>query len=1125
MRRSVPFTEIALFVLCTLFVPFAAAPVLAQTAQVSGHITDGSGGAVPGAVVTITNLATGVLRTSVANEEGYYAVPLLPPGQYRVEVQMDGFAPVTRDALALVAEQTARLDFTLKVGDRTEQVTVAARSVLETDHAGVGTTVTDRSIRELPLNVRDPIGLVSLTPGVVTVGSFGNGGGRDVGRNFFKADFRVGGGRNRGQDVLLDGVSDSTGDRSFLAYIPPVDATQEFKVDVNGFSAEFGRTTGGILSVVTRAGTNSLSGTAYEFHRNSAFDSVDYFTRQRHLTRPDFTRNQVGSVGGGPLARDRTFFFAAYEGLRQDIPLTLISTVPTLAQRRGDFSQTFDAQGRLVVIYDPLTRVRQQNGQVVRQPFPDNRIPDSRIDIVARNVLQNYPEPNQPGDPVTGANNYATTSNQSTKSNNYSIRVDHNLTSNHRIFARYSFQRSDQQTAARWPGPSSSDTRKVIDRYYHIVAGDTLILSPTLTVDVKAGFARAHANQVSPDFDLSSLGFPSSFADVAPDRFPIFNISDITGIGNGFLNNQPRNTYTLVGQVNKLAGRHFLKAGLDYRVLQFNAFQNDNAAGSFNFTRGMTQGPVANVASTTAGYGVASFLLGAGSSGTVDHISGLALERKYYALFLQDDWRLSNRLTLNLGLRYDVTMGQTERHDRLTWFDLETTSPLAARTGLPLRGQLEFVGSNGNPREQLATDWNNVAPRVGAAYQLNDRTVVRGGYGIFYVPMIVFASGSVGFNTSTPWVATIDGLSPENYLHNPFPQGFNLPTGTRDPLSNVGFGLTGYIRNEPVGYTQQWNLSIQRDLGLGIIADVSYMGNKGTNLQWGSGIEENALDPQYLALGDALNERVANPFYGIIPTGALSGTTVTRRQLLLPYPQYTSVRRQFPMEARAIYHALAVKAERRVSNGVTLLGSYVWSKLIDESSDQEGGAAILNPYDLRAERSVSSYDVPHRVVVSAVYDLPFGRTRRFGASWSPMIDALLGGWTTSGIVTFQSGYPLAIGRPAVSDGRDPHLDNPTIARWFDTSVFSPAAPFTFGNVGRTTPQIRADGVKNMDMTISKYVPVGSRMRVQVRADAFNLFNRTQFGVPNTTVTSASFGTVSTQANSPREIQLGVKLYW
>jgi outer membrane receptor protein involved in Fe transport len=1123
MIRRIRCAAMTLMTVCAMLA--AAAPVVAQTAQVSGHITDSSAGSIPGAIVTITNIATGVLRTSVANEEGYYAVPLLPPGQYRVDVQMDGFAPVTRDALILVAEQNARVDFVLKVGDRAEQVTVEARSTLETDRAGVGTTVTDRSIRELPLNVRDPIGLVSLTPGVVTVGSFGNGGGRDVGRNFFKADFRVGGGRNRGQDVLLDGVSDSTGDRSFLAYIPPVDATQEFKVDVNGFSAEFGRTTGGILSVVTRAGTNALSGTAYEFHRNSKFDSVDYFTKQRHLTRPDFTRNQVGGVGGGPIVHDRTFFFGAYEGLRQDIPLTLISTVPTLAQRNGDFSQTFDAQGRLVVIYDPLSGVRQANGQVLRQAFADNRIPAARLDTVALNVLKNYPEPNQSGDPITGTNNYATTSNQSTKSNNYSARVDHNLSTSHRIFGRFSFSRSDQQTASRWPGPSASDTRTVIDRYYHVVLGDTLIVSPTLTFDVKAGFARAHANQVSPDFDFASLGFPQTFVDVAPERFPIFNVSDITAIGNGFLNNQPRNTYTLVAQANKLAGRHFFKAGLDYRVLQFNAFQNDNAAGSFNFTRGMTQGPVANVAATNAGYGVASFLLGAGSSGTIDHISGLALERKYYALFLQDDWRLSNKLTLNLGVRYDVTTGQTERHDRLTWFDPDVPSPLAAQTGLPLSGGLEFTGSDGNSRNQLATDWNNIAPRVGAAYQLDDRTVVRGGYGIFYVPMIVFASGSIGFNTSTPWVASIDGLVPENYLRNPFPQGFNLPTDTRNPLSNVGFGLTGYVRDEPVGYTQQWNVSVQRDLGMGIITDISYMGNKGTNLQWGSGIEMNALDPQYLALGDALNERVANPFFGIIPTGALSTATVTRRQLLLPYPQYTSVRRQFPMEARSIYHALAVKAERRLTSGVTLLASYVWSKLIDESSDQEGGAQILNPYDLRAERSVSTYDVPQRLVVSAVYELPFGRERRFGASWSPVMDAVLGGWTTAGIVTFQTGYPLAIGRPAISDGRDPHLDNPTIAKWFDTSVFSPAPPFTFGNVSRTTPQIRGDGVKNMDLTISKHVPIGTRMRVQVRADLFNLFNRTQFGGPNTTVTNAAFGTVTTQANGPREVQLGVKLYW
>jgi outer membrane receptor protein involved in Fe transport len=1121
MRR---WDRLLLFVIACVVA--AAAPAAAQTAQVTGHVTDSSGGAVPGVTVTITNLATGVLRTSVANAEGYYTVPLLPPGQYRVDIQMDGFAPITRTGVVLVAEQIARIDFVLKIGDRTEQVTVAAQAVLETDKSGVGTTVTERSIRELPLNVRDPTGLVALTPGVITVGQFGNGGGQDVGRNFFKADFRVGGGRNRGQEVLFDGVSDSTGDRSFIAYIPPVDATQEFKVDVNGFSAEFGRTTGGILSVVSRSGTNSYSGTAYEFYRNSAFDAKNFFTKLRDLPRPDFSRHQAGGVGGGPILKDRTFFFAAYEGLRQDVPLTLLSTVPTLAQRGGDFSQTFDAQGRLIAIYDPLSGVRQPNGQVVRQQFPGNRIPANRLDPVALNVLKNYPEPNQAGDAITGANNYASTNNQSTKSNNYSGRVDHNLSENHRIFGRFSYQRSDQQTAQQWPGPSAPGARTVIDRYYHIVAGDTLILSPTLTFDVKAGFARAHANQVSPEFDFTSLGFPASFNDIAPAKFPIFNISDINSIGNGFLNNQPRNTYTLVGQVNKQAGRHFFKMGLDYRVYQFNAYQNDNAAGSFSFTRGMTQGPVANVSSVSAGQGVASFLLGAGANGTIDHISGLALQRKYYALFLQDDWRLSDRLTVNAGLRYDITTGQTERYDRLTWFDLDAPNPLAAQTGLPLKGALEFVGQDGNGRDQIATDWNNVAPRAGLAYQLNSRTVARAGYGMFYVPMVVFATGSLGFNTSTPWVASVDGgLTPSNYLSNPFPQGFNLPTDARNPLANIGQGLSGYVRNEPVGYTQQWNVSVQRDLGLGITTDVTYMGNKGKNLQWGSGIEENALDPQYLALGNALNDLVPNPFFGVIRTGALSGPTVTRRQLLLPYPEYTSVRRQFPMEASSIYHALAVKAERRAANGVTLLASYVYSKLTDDSSTQDGGTAIVNPYDLRAERSTSEFDVPHRLVVSAVYELPFGAGRRFGRGWSPLVDGLLGGWTASGIVTFQSGYPIIIGRPAVTDGRDPALENPTYQKWFDTSVFSPAAPFTFGNVSRTTPAVRTDGIRNMDLTVSKYVPLGGRVKVQVRADVFNVLDRTQFAGPNTSVTNAAFGTISSQANGPREVQLGVKLYW
>ena len=1117
MRRSFLGPLLAL-----LLISAAAGTAYGQTAQITGRVIDSSDATVPGATVTVTNQATGTVRTTVSNQDGYFTVPLLQPGTYRVAVDLAGFAPAGRDGVTLVAEQTARLDFVLGVGTVQERVTVTGTPLLESEDADVGTVVTERSIRELPLNVRDPMGLVALTPGVVIGNLFGASGGLDVGRNFFKADFKIGGGRPEGQDILLDGVSNITGDRNFLAYIPPVDATQEFKVQVNVFSAEFGRTTGGVVTVVTKSGGNDFSGTAYEFHRNSAMDANGFFTNRTGRPGPDFRRNQFGSAAGGPIVREKTFFFGVYEGLRQKFPSTVLSTVPTARQRAGDFSQTFDSQRRLIVIYDPLTL-----GGGSRQPFGGNVIPRERLDPVALKVIGFYPEPNQSGDAITGANNFVHTSEQTIDSNNYSIRVDHNLLSGNKLFGRYSFQRSDSIAPLRWAGPGARDARAVIDRYYNVMLGDTHVFSPSLTAEVRVGFARAHANQASPSFDLAELGFPSAVLDVAPDLFPHFNISDVTALGSAAFNDQPRNTYSVLGSVNKLAGRHFLKVGFDYRVLQFNAFQNNNASGSFSFTRGMTQGPNPNQARADAGHGLASFLLGAGSGGTIEHVSGLALQREYYAFYLQDDWKFTPRVTLNLGVRYDLTAGQTERFDRLAWMDLDAPSPLGNVGGLNLRGKLEYAGTNGNPRNQIDTDKNNFAPRIGIVYRPLENTVVRTGYGIFYAPMIVLGIGSIGFNSSTPWVATIDGVLPENYLRSPFPQGFNLPTEARDPLTNVGFGISGYVRNERVGYTQQWNLSIQQQVG-NLLVDVAYLGNKGTSLQFGTGFEENSLHPDHFALGAALNDRVPNPFLGRIAAGALSGPTVARRQLLLPYPQYTSVLRNLPMAASSIYHGLALKVERRLASGLTLLGSYTWSKQIDDSSTQEGflapGGGILNFYDRRAERSVSVYDTPHRLVVSAVYDLPVGRGRIVGSEMAPALDALLGGWTFSGIATLQSGTPVIISRPSISDGRSARLDNPTIDRWFDTTAFSPAPAFTFGNVGRTWPDVRTHSIRNVDFTLSKNVDIG-RLRLQVRADAFNAFNTPRFGPPNGAVTSPAFGTITTQANGPREIQLGIKLYF
>lgn len=1099
------------------------------TAQISGRVIDESGGVVPGAEVTATHLATGVARTVVSNDQGIYRLLNLQPGRYRIEAELVGFKKFVQEPITLQVNDHLALEIRLQVGEVSEVITVTGEPpLLETETASFGSVVNERTIQELPLNVRDSLALIVLTPGVITAEGFGTGGGTDVGRNWFKSDFNVGGGQMRGQEILLDGAPSTSSDRSFATYIPPVDSTQEFKVQANSFSAEFGRTTGGVLNIVTKSGTNEFHGTAYEFHRNSVLDANNFFANRAGFDKTAFRRHQFGINTGGPIFKDRTFFFTAYEGFRQAFPDTRISTVPTALQRKGDFSQTFARDGKLITIYDPLTLRRDAQGNLVRDSFPGNIIPANRFDPVAVAALSFYPEPNLPGDPVTGANNYIFGDQSITDRDRWDFRVDQNFGQTNKLFGRLSYETSDRLTPRNWDLPSAHNARIQKDKFYHAVLGDTHTFSPSLIGELRLSFTRGHPQQtsVSEGFDLRQLKFPDNYVQVAAPHFPFFNVSDMTALGNGVINNQPRNTFGVQGNVTKLLDRHSFKTGLDIRVLDFHAFQDTNPTGSFNFGRLFTQGPDPLRARADAGFGLASFLLGMGTGGSINHTQGLSLRRVYYSFYVQDDWKVTPRFTLNLGLRYDLDVGQRERFNRLTNLDLTSPSPLGPQVGLDLKGVLRYLGTNGWPTNQLETDKNNFGPRLGLAYKLTDRTVVRAGYGIFYVPMVVIADGAIGFNSSTPWIATIDNLRPEHLLNNPFPQGFNLPREERDPLTNVGFGISGYIRDEPVGYTQQWNLSLQHQVAGDFVLDLAYWGNKGTKLQY-SGWRENDLPNEFLALKAKLNERVPNPFFGVIPTGALSGSTVTRRQLLLPFPQYTGVTRTRVSAGSQIYHAFTLKVEKRMSEGLSVVASYTNSKTISDTPgrDTSGGAGgILNMENRRAERSLTPFDVPQRLVVSFIYELPFGRGKRLGGDWEGLANALLGGWTFSGFTTFQSGFPLSINRPAVKTG-SAKLDRPTIDRWFDTSVFSPADPFTFGNVGQVEPDLRADGVNNFDFTLAKNFYIQERFRLQFRAEFFNAFNTPQFAQPVDSVTNPSFGRVTSQANAPREIQFALKLFW
>jgi hypothetical protein len=589
-----------------------------------------------------------------------------------------------------------------------------------------------------------------------------------------------------------------------------------------------------------------------------------------------------------------------------------------------------------------------------------------------------------------------------------------------------------------------------------------------------------------------------------------------------------------------MRGAHTLKAGYDGRLIQVNNRESRSTSGSFSFTAGMTQGPTATAAASNRGNSIASLLLGAGSSGSlINSFKDVAATSWYTALYFQDDWRVSKRLTLNLGIRYDLDTPRTERYNRMNYFDPTIPSPLAKMVPgySNLMGGLVFVGVDGRPRTQYHMDTNNFAPRIGFAYQADSKTAIRGGWGNIFAISLQQAHGTVGpfgWRTQTDWVPTIDGVNPAYLLSNPFPSGYSPVNGNAlGALQQVGSNIQAPLQDTLTPYSMQWNLNVQRQLPADVVLEVAYVGTRGLQLSRNdeSGLSLNQLNPIYMSLGTQLSQTVDNPFYGIISTGSLSTAKISRAQLLRPYPQFTDVIPLYSTGASSNYHALQVSFNKRFSHGFLFEGSYTWAKAIQE------GLSHPNSYDLKMSRALADYDIKHRFVLSYIYELPFGKGRHFGGHWSKPVDLVLGQWQFNGFTNFQSGTPLTISATNVANLFNPRgLANNNgnsgliggdvhdrLNKYFDTSVFSQPAAYTFGNTSVTSPDLRSPSIRNWDLSVFKDFRLTERYRLQFRAEAFNAFNTVRFGSPDTSVASSSFGVVSTQANSPRQIQFGLKL--
>ena len=1098
-------------------------------AQLSGQIRDATGASIPNAKVTATNVATNVTASTQSNEQGLYRFPALPPAQYMISVSMSGFKTQEQGPITLAVNESLELNMTLAVGEASEKMVVTATAeALQTQTASVGQVVNTRAIEGLPLNVRDPLALIGLTPGVTFGANFGNGGGQELGRNFFKSDFNVGGGRSGSQELLLDGAANTTPDVNRGVINPPVDSVQEFKVQANSYDAEFGRTSGGVINVITKSGTNAIHGVVYDFERHSFIEANNWFNNAAGISNPSFKRHQFGGNVGGPVIKNKTFFFADYEGLRQGFPVTSVTTVPTALQRAGNFSQTLGAGGQPITIYDPLTVETLANGQRQRSAFPGNIIPANRIDPVAAKLAALFPLPNQPGNAL-GQNNYILSAGSTINTDKWDTRVDHSFGENTRLFGRYSQQKDVRLVPGPLPPPVGGG-RNTTDTYHQAMADMTHVFTPTLLLTAQFSFSRALATQygLSRGFNFASLGFPANLNAIAVDQVPGVSIADFpAGIsnaaGDSFTQYQPRNVWAMRAGLNHTRGAHNLKVGIDYRILNFNEGQNTAPSGVYNFSRAYTQGPIANVASTLAGNGFADFLLGNPSSGTFRQLMPISTQGLYTALYLQDDWKVTQKLTLNLGVRWDIQRGDREKWGRIAWFDPSAPSPIAQAAGLPsLKGALRWVGGD-NGSNQQETPMTDFAPRVGLAYKFTERFVLRSGYGLFYVPRNIQGNGlgAITAFRDTPMVTSLDSnITPLNSLSNPFPQGVLPPLNDRDPGANIGAQIQAPFYENKSGYVQLWSFNLQWEAPGKIVMQALYWGNKGTALL-APNQNINQLPDQYLPLGNSLNDQVPNPFFGVITSGALSGRTVARRQLLLPFPQYSGdsgVQRVFAPFGNSSYNGATFQAERRLAEHLTFLLGYTWSKALDDLNTP------IDVYNRHLSRALSGFDTPHQFIGSWVYQLPVGKGR--GVDLGKGLNAVLGSWDFSGIARVQSGQPISISTPSVNIGQSAKLDNPTIARWFDTSVFRPAAPFTFGNVGPRLPDVRTDFTRNVDVVLVKNFPFSIADRVitpQFRAECYNLFNTPQFGAPNPTVTSPAFGTVTRQANTSRQFQFALKI--
>jgi len=1220
MRSSIPFLKKCLRALLPLVTISAAvllpAMLFAQGyfGTVSGALTDTMGAVVQGAKVVLTDQQKGFTFHAMSDNAGRYLFRSIPPGVYAVSAEASGFQKAQSAALKVDINENATANLTLKVAGNTQTIEIVDEAqTIDTEDAVTGQVINRKFINDLPLIDRYVMDLSYLAPGVTDMD--------DQCPNCGGTNFVSNGGRGASADILMDGASvtnfEPNGGVTQATYTPSAEAVEEFKVQQTNFSAEFGFSGGSVINMVTRSGTNRFHGSVYDFLRDQIFDANNWFNNLNGIPIPPVRRNDYGVTLGGPIFKNKTFFFFDYEGTRASTMSTAQAGVPSTAMRAGDFGEVCGSQGGTFnafglcsepsgQIWDPYSGYYDPNvGGAVRQTFipynnvaqyispgspnlpPDLEPPNVQgnlIDPVAQKMMNLFPAPNISGGTIY--DNWIGSGANHGYNDQFDLKIDHRFSERNLLSVKYSqgwnhgtsFNCFKNFTDPCAGGPNQSTS--------HLFAiNDTHTFTPTLLLNVTFGFTRGamkidayNPNGVSDP--LGQLGFPSYLGSNRFAGVPAIFIggayfsAGYTSAGTDPYGNykQGQDTGQFTVALDKVRGAHEMKFGFEGRLHQQNYIQTNAPVGIFNFDEHGTSA-CPNDVSTCGGDGMASFLMGNTGSGYYEIQFQPATQNYQYAMFVQDNWKATHKLTLNLGLRYEVSLPRTDRHNRQNWFDPNVASPLNGGsisfpdpiTGQDVTRQLlgGEVFANSNHRTNYVTDRTDIQPRFGFAYQFLPKMVMRGGYGIYYGQSRSGASGVVpyggqGFNQYTNMITTYqnDGATPYLHLSNPYPNGLNQPTGSSLGLLNdVGYGANGPIRTPGMNqtpYEQSWSFGIERELPWNVVINAQYVGKKGTHLPFSGANQLDILGPQVEGYSSdqiaALNGYVDNPFYGIItdPNSVLSSQQVQGFQLEIPYPQFTSVTSDVQPIANSTYHALQIIAEKRYSNGLQLLMTYTWSKSIDDSSVADDNVTWLgsftslqNPNKPWLERSLSTFDIPSVLQFSYTYDLPFGRGKAMLGNMPRVLDAILGGWKTNGVWRLADGRPLAmstydgtslptyggqrpniVGTPRRNHGHD------WINNYFaDPTVFQLPAPFTLGNAPRAIGSVRTPWSFNANLSLGKEFSLASvreGMNLELRLEAYNAFNHPVFGSPNTSVDDPSFGTITYTSNGPRQVQFGIK---